>query len=319
MACPACGATEGLKQVEADTFYCSHHRGLFKWTAADRLRVDTSSYFCACGNRIKFQCHLCKNGLCEDCDVVEAQARLIGDPDNHRQNKERADLFGRLVLPVQGFGYLEITHQTQMWTIARDRIEPVPVPDGVIGPFLGVADIWPQLPADPDSLRHVCCSCVAGKVPETAEAIASGKICADPGCGAASAKRCSCCGDAFCAQHFERQLNKEVLYYAAWKQYRQPNRAGLCDMCGDESELIVREKIDDLFKNPLADLPGSQRRVAKLIDRHDATPRPCSKNRIFDTEMTKKSRAYGSHSSRSFEISTYKIVDERDKVNPRPA
>lgn len=319
IVCPECSATEGFKKVDSGTYYCPYHKGLFTWVEADRVRIDTSSYFCPCGNQIKFQCQLCKRGLCAECDVVESQSRLRGKPGNHHKNRKMDDLFGRLILPVQGFGYLEITHQTQLWKIAGDRVQVVSVANPVIGPFLAVGDIWPQLAADPDSLRHVCCRCLAAKVPETAEAIVTGKICADPGCGTAPAKCCSCCGDVFCKRHFEQKIGKGTLYYSAWKKYRQPDRSGRCDMCGDESEMLVTEKIDDLFKNPLAEMVGAQRRVDKLIDKHDQTPRPCSKNRIFDTEITKQDRAHGSHFQRDFLISTYKILDERDKVSPGPA
>ena len=46
--CPHDGATEGITQVEPDTFYCSHHKGLFKYVDPQRFTVKLEDTFAAC-------------------------------------------------------------------------------------------------------------------------------------------------------------------------------------------------------------------------------------------------------------------------------
>ena len=46
--CPHDGATTGITQVEPDTYYCSHHKGLFKYVDPQPLTVKLEDAFAAC-------------------------------------------------------------------------------------------------------------------------------------------------------------------------------------------------------------------------------------------------------------------------------
>src|ERR1700704_5083909 len=84
VTCPECGAKEGITKVEPDTYYCSHHKGLFKYVDPSRHERE----FCSCGNRVNFQCRVCGTGLCRKCDI----AQLVKQPEgSSRFDKEAVD------------------------------------------------------------------------------------------------------------------------------------------------------------------------------------------------------------------------------------
>src|SRR5258708_246898 len=106
IVCPDCGASAGITQVEPDTFYCSHHKGLFKYVDPSRIKVQVEGSFCSCGNRVEFRCQPCNEGLCAECDAIEWQmgARTPSDHPMRRPSRDPR----KLVIPLQSFGYLVI-------------------------------------------------------------------------------------------------------------------------------------------------------------------------------------------------------------------
>jgi hypothetical protein len=325
--CPECRATEGLTKVDDGTYYCPYHKGLFKRVDPHLIKVDYSFRFCSCGNTMNYRCGRCQNGLCRECDVIKAQRRLTDD------QSERKKTFGRVIIAVEGFGYLELIHLTRVWKVTGNRVMTVKISKPVIGPFLSLTDIWPQIVTAGTAPRHLCCECLRAEIPQAAEAIAAGRICENPGCGSASSERCRCCKSSFCKPHFKASSHLfdhlAGVRYAGGKGYREPSTAGLCPACADESKLIAHDKIEQLLaENPLRRMFAAERRVSQMIEEFDRTPRPCDRARVFDQEASsyKENQKYGSRwnrahdslASRDFMISTYKVLDERDRVGPGP-
>ncbi len=151
--------------------------------------------FCSHGNPTEFRCQICKSAICWECDVIEWR------------NRYRRDSHGAepcVTVPTEGFGYLRKVYCFgDEWSIDGSRIIKTEVSPGrVIGPFLHLNDIMPQLTSlVGGDLRHVCCSCVSGALPAAAVAIASGLACERPGCGNMTDSRCRCCRGAFCREH----------------------------------------------------------------------------------------------------------------------
>jgi hypothetical protein len=66
VACPSCGSDD-VQEVKPNTYFCNQHEGVFKHL--DPSRVTTTPAFCGCGNRVEFQCQICRaTGLCALCD-----------------------------------------------------------------------------------------------------------------------------------------------------------------------------------------------------------------------------------------------------------
>jgi hypothetical protein len=154
--------------------------------------------FCSCGNRIQFQCQRCGKGLCKGCDVIEFPKPVPPPTVMHRQESAR-----RLVVPVQGFGYLETSLRGgACWAVTADRIVGLPpVNAGFIGPLLHVEDILPHLRWNSGGIHHLCCGCLNSGLQRTIEAISDGESCEHPSCGATPVQRCPCCGEAYCGEH----------------------------------------------------------------------------------------------------------------------
>lgn len=335
IACPDCNATADFKQVDADTYYCPYHKGLFKWVDPSRVKVTQVASDCSCGNSVVFQCQLCKQGLCAKCDAIESQKRIL-EKEGHRSSgwRKKGDALSRVITPVRGFGYLEYVHPSTVWSITGNRVKKTDVAGRVLGPFLTLGDILPQLSADPAGLRHVCCTCVVAGVPLAVAAITSGQECEQPGCGTAPAGTCRCCGNHFCAQHFMRNVSEFIgrseLVYAESKRFRLPSRAGLCLICGDECMLAALEAIERLLgANPWARVFGLERKVSDMLDEFDRTSRACRRNQFFDQRITSfrvppvfgpvHGPTYDAPASYDFKFSTYTVLDERDQVSPAPA
>src|SRR5258708_4703481 len=175
VVCPEDGAREGITQVEADTFYCSHHKGLFKYVDPSRIKVQVEGTFCPCDNLVNFRCQLCKRGLCPECDVT-------GQPE--------------LVVCTGSFGYLESVSSSTAFVPIYGRISM----SRASGPTLCAVEILPQLGRP----RHSCGACLETGILAAIEAIASGRICEHPGCPENTKASCKCCGSAFCGQHLRK-------------------------------------------------------------------------------------------------------------------
>jgi hypothetical protein len=221
IVCPECRATEGFTEVGPGTYYCPYHKGLFEHVDPSLITVRHEGIFCSCGNRVEFQCQLCRRGLCGRCDVA----------------KWKRDIGWRLIIPVQRSGYLELVprlreHQAVAWhAITDNRIVPLrPVESGFIGPFVYPEDIYQQINIAPDNLRHVCCSCVSAGAAAATKAIVDCRICEHPACGVAAADRCLCCSNAFCRIH----IGNSIALCAPVP--------GLCMMCAYERSMENRGK-----------------------------------------------------------------------------
>jgi hypothetical protein len=71
IVCPYDGATDGFTKVEPDTYYCPHHKGLFKYVDPTRIIVDHRQSFCdghcgPCGARADAECVRCGRPHCID-------------------------------------------------------------------------------------------------------------------------------------------------------------------------------------------------------------------------------------------------------------
>jgi hypothetical protein len=335
IVCPECRATQGFTQVEVNTYYCSYHKGLFTWVDPRQVTVVQVASSCSCGNRVEFQCQLCKQGLCADCDAVEAQKRIITRAGPHASEWELSkNVLGSVLVSMRGFGYLEYVHPPTIWSITGNRVTTVDVGEGVLGPYLSLGDILPQLAKDPVGLRHVCCACVLGGIPSTAEAIASGRECERPACGAPPSGDCRCCGGAFCSRHLKGNvsefLGRSGLRYGDSKRFRLPSQAGFCLICGDECMVAALEAIEKmLLANPWARVIGMERKVCSLLDDFDQTPRPCRRGQFFAERVTRfrvpiafgpvHGPTYDAPASYDFALWTYQVLDQRDQVSPAPA
>jgi hypothetical protein len=127
-----------------------------------------SPSFCACGNLVGFQCQVCQDGLCRECDLVESRVESI---------------------PVHGFGYLASGSPLEAPAALRQAL------------FLPTMKISAQLSREFGAIRHVCGRCLNARIPATAEAIADGRICETPKCGTVPQVSCPCCRKLFCKLH----------------------------------------------------------------------------------------------------------------------
>jgi hypothetical protein len=201
VVCPEDGAREGITQVEADTFYCSHHKGLFKHVDLSRIKVQVERSFCPCDNQVEFRCQLCKRGLCPECDVIEWQigpwiqtGNIFGGPLAERQPR-------KLMVAAGDFGYMGPASSSMAFSPIYGRISM----SKANGPTLYADEILRQLGQGyPGGLRHLCGECLKTGVRAAIEAIASGRMCECPGCPEKTKASCKCCGSAFCGQHLRK-------------------------------------------------------------------------------------------------------------------
>lgn len=263
ISCPNDGATTGVKQVGPDQFFCSHCKSLFRYVDQRRFTFKIEDSFCPCGsgNRVEFQCQLCRRGICRECDALEWQRQAMFPKERalptiavHEisQKPSEADQL-ILTIPVNGFGYLEaVPRSARTWVVASDRIASAPIPDsGIIGPFLHLGDFLPQLTAGLGRpLHHVCCQCLTAAAPSAAEDIAAGRVCEYPECTVTSDRKCRCCGNSFCAAHVidtalpssahgpQSPMIATVNWSSGTKRrhrdYLSPDPNGTCGMCASE-------------------------------------------------------------------------------------
>lgn len=219
----------------------------------ESARAQVQQCFCSCGNMIEFQCQICKNGICWACDVLEWQKRY-----SVRQQCDHPNIS----IPVVGFGYFKknARHTTE-WSIVGNQIVEVTRPGpGIIGPFIYVSKLLPQLTVARGELRHVCCACVVATVADAAEAIATGTMCEVPECDASAESHCACCRRAFCARDVSRPggggddimhkglVGISTIYqaplYIPWKC-----PPGLCAICAYEKANEARRQIHGICAN----------------------------------------------------------------------
>ena len=346
IVCPECRAATGFTKVEPDTYYCSYHKGLFKYTAPGVLTVRHENNFCSCGNRVRFQCQPCHRVLCEECDIIERQKTLR---EENRRDRFGFEKLAEMAISVRGFGYLELVIPgAEIWSVAGGRIRKVPVPDGILGPFLRIGDVLPQISRNPDDLRHVCCECLSSGVTGAIDALADGRMCEFPGCGSAPYRRCRCCGSVYCPKHLadDTQIPIAVVVTDVDRRdsYPGPARSGLCDECADAKHREAARVIEQLAAShsgiwrdaahygdyraqsamPLRDKAIARRfgnAITLAVENIDRNPGPCSRTSDFDSNarlLTNLAhvRSLGLMSSRK---PHYKIIDQRASVAPGPA
>jgi len=277
VVCTECGAVQGITQVETDTFYCSHHKGLFKYSDSYRFKVEIEGDFCRCGDRVEFRCQPCGQALCVECDVIEWQKR---SRTSSRHPLTATSMYPRkLVVPITDFGYIELDVGTlggnkggypasyrQSEKEHREQaalFNDGPAKDGIVigggidagsasglRPLLYADDIIPILAKGrAGGLRHLCCSCLAAGAPATIDAIVQGRICEHPCCGAPPTVKCGCCGSAFCSRHTwnspARGTWRTAAQFSFWggqKIINSPPMKDLCRMCAIERMQSVREE-----------------------------------------------------------------------------
>lgn len=254
VVCPEDGARgEGITQVESNTFYCSHHKGLFKYVDPGRIKTRVEEIFCACGNRVEFQCQICRRPICGSCDVIAWQTSYL-QPSCGAYGGDYIRRYA-VIVPSPSCGYSArvspYISELAEWSVDDGVVVTKPVGSNDIGPFLHVDDILPQFPAAVEgTLRHLCCSCLIEAAPGAAGDIISGVMCEVPGCAAAVSVQCRCCHGKFCEAHvaLEDQKNEMplrldrapidaipgkfpivLLPYSVF--YYGPRHDGLCGMC----------------------------------------------------------------------------------------
>ncbi len=337
IVCPVCTATGNIEQVEPDIYYCPYHKGQFRDVDQRRITVRHERSFCSCGNLVEFQCPLCKKVLCGECDAIESNNRRGSQKNySYRNRLEDHQTLNQLIVPTRGFGYMETVHSTQLFSVVDGRIKPVQLNRFVIGPFLHMGDILPQLTKRFGELRHICCNCLNAGVPATVEAIARGKICEHPGCGDTPAARCPCCRIPFCNIHI---LKASTVNFGGNRQiksgdrsFHPPHLIGLCTMCADERVMAAQEKVDWLErKHPITRITvGLDRKIREVCVEIDRNPGACQRDQAFARQIAilekkdprywaTRARAYVSPSSRNPMFATYTILDERGIVPAGPA
>ncbi len=106
LSCAHCGSGE-VQEVKPNTYFCNHCEQVSKYIDSSRITVDVQPGFCSCGNRVEFQCQVCKGTICADCDVINRVAFPY---------RQQSDQF-ILAVPAGGFGHLmarpdrEIRHE----------------------------------------------------------------------------------------------------------------------------------------------------------------------------------------------------------------
>jgi hypothetical protein len=207
IACTNCGSTD-VQEVKPSTFFCNHCETVFRHIDPTRLTVDYSPAFCACGTSIRFQCQVCRAGICSGCDVIEWKRRRDEEtrrsiyPFNIPGPSDSDSLYGKLHVPVVGYGYLRqrFLPDSEIWAIVDNHIIRIRERDSRSGgPFLYVDELLSTIRAA--GLNHVCCSCVTAAVPQTADNIANRVMCEQPGCVSVPSDECRCCRSSFCGEH----------------------------------------------------------------------------------------------------------------------
>jgi hypothetical protein len=335
VVCPDDGATEGITQVEPDTYYCAYHKGLFKFVDPRKITVRVEGVYCPCGNQAKFQCQLCKGGTCEECDVIEWRQRTRRQPGGRRA-VYGSYVIADLAVMMEDFGYVQRSNGVPKNGVVGGRIKEVQVGR----PFLFETDIWPHLGVDPDDVRHMCCHCLTAGVVATAEAIATGRQCEHPACGNTSGRRCPCCRGAFCSEHigdlgagrigqsFRRSNPGTVTYFELPRELWTE----LCGMCREHNRAQARNAIKGLAgsnRNLYYDqrngygaktsvglkeraiLKQFEEGVHGMLRRMVDNSATCTRSQYFD-----KYEPQGPEGNLAA-VCIYKVVDERSGIAPR--
>jgi hypothetical protein len=311
LKCPECGGWRDLAKVDPDTYRCPYCEIMFTLVDSRLIRVKIQRDYCLCGNPVEFQCQLCRSGLCEECDVIEWQMGSKTASGRHAR---------KLVVSVRSFGYLGIGGPTKAGTVIDGQITE----RRVGSPILYVDDILPQLARGrPAGIRHLCCSCLTKGVPETIEAIDSGRVCERPGCGASSRQECPCCGGMFCNRHIVSAPKNSVIedgsggYWSnshleeqrtiasiEWpipnrreKVLKGPKIRGLCQMCALERIEEAREEILSIC--------NSFRWIVSISKRRDPSrpvDRDARREFLAQIGITGKGRGHG-------QVARYKVPD----------
>lgn len=256
VVCPECRADKDFTQVEPDTYYCPFHKGLFKYVDPRQLKVKVEETYCPCGNRAEFQCQLCKEPHCRECETVGVQRRRDGSEI----------IMSSVLLDSPGFGYMAVllaVHQYKRWSLSEGGLVAKKPASGLAGPFLMGGDVLPQIPAAVNGvLRHLCLSCLSARVPAAAKRIAAREQCEVPGCGEPAQKRCRCCAQGFCAEHVaprdEYAPTRPVavsggdggrpganywMVRVGWTDYYFHKLSDVCGMCSGERVEQARREI----------------------------------------------------------------------------
>jgi hypothetical protein len=208
--------------------------------------IGGSPSFCACGNLVGFQCQVCQDRMCRECDIIGSRIESI---------------------PVRGFGYLASGTPLQVPVALRET------------QFLPIIKILAQLSREFGTIRHICGKCLNARIPATAEAIADGRICETPKCEASPEIGCPCCGKHFCKQHIAASQRApdmsggwkgEILFRGGGeppgpvvaalthgiglqnrpvRKFYGPSVAGLCGMCAFEKTAALTDAIASMARS----------------------------------------------------------------------
>jgi hypothetical protein len=193
--CATCGSPD-VKEVKANTYFCNHCDGVFKYVDPNRATVQSTPAFCPCGNPVDAQCNLCGSVLCSWCDAMRGHADAIAVVGFGYLCRGRDANSFRLGAAAQAPGG---TARRGWWAVAEGR----PAwrdhsGEGLIGPWLPVPKLMAVLNSRHPALRHACWACTAAVLPEVADQVSSDRMCATPVCTDKAAAQCACCESWFC-------------------------------------------------------------------------------------------------------------------------
>lgn len=177
ITCTSCGAGD-VQEVKPGTYFCNHCEGVFKHVDPSKVTVESRPAFCSCGNRVEYQCQVCKEtGLCWKCDVVlnttfrPWELKSVSVVDHH-------NLWAKTI----GYGYQLSRYGYQ---VSEDAL------------FLPLEKLVHTLCQEHAGLVHACKQCACAACVKVADQMAADKICFSPYC-TNFPERCPCCNEAYC-------------------------------------------------------------------------------------------------------------------------
>lgn len=225
LSCTRCGSSQ-VQEVKPNTYFCAHCEEVFKQVDSSAVTVKHRPDFCSCGsgNPVFAQCQVCRdNVVCRRCDI----GHLV-HTSRHVFREAIEDQLGNIGVRTVGFGYQfegfkpEVPRgnnvnlyptSTPPWKqILHGRIVDLPKLPGDArltsekGLFLYASQLFVTVSASfGEKLSHLCFSCLAAAVPDTAEGLSAGSECEYPrhnyGPYIAGINPCLCCGRAYCRKH----------------------------------------------------------------------------------------------------------------------
>ena len=193
--CASCGSPD-VKEVKANTYFCNHCDGVLKYVDPNRATVQSTPAFCPCGNPVHAQCNLCGSVLCSWCDPLRTHADALAVVGFGYLCRGRDTNAFRLSAPDPA---LDGTARSGWWAVTEGR----PAwqdhsGEEVIGLWFPTPKLVAVLSTMHPALRHACWACTVAVLPEAADQVSTGAICATPVCTDKAVAQCSCCESWFC-------------------------------------------------------------------------------------------------------------------------